>query len=550
MTVQVQNLLTLDETLVVDLQEFLNEMLQELDPTLDTKRGVLGDLLGYYGAILAAANQTNIDRVRQSSSLLAIEQDPTLADDNVVEAVLSNFLMERKTGAQATGQVTIVLDASVSVTISQGAIFSSQGLQFFSVAAFVSRLSQATVQSSNDRLLTQLDDGNYAFTIDVKAVEVGSAGRLSRNASILPDQLPPHYLTSYATADFLGGENLETNEELIARMREGLAAKALSGRTNMNAALRAQPAFSNIVATSIVGLGDPEMLRDAHTIFPVSLGGRVDWYIRTQERPLRLTLKKAAVLIEKTANNRGIWQFAVTKDEFPGFYDVDLIVPTGTTNVLGGYPVVSDTRAVDLTGSDWVPDIVGVAEGAYSPYQTAVIRFEDTDTLTQSMVINSAEQTYDITLRGLPLLKDIQTFVNDRSVRNYGGDCLIKAPIPCFLAISFVIFKPGPAVTPDLEAMTTAICQAVNRYNFVGRLPVSLIADTAHNFLDEGMYLSAIDLLGRIRRPDGIWTLSRSNSILTIADDHQNMVTGRTVCFFAEPTSISIAVSVDDRPDI
>jgi len=549
MSVQIQTLRGL-ATLVTDLQEFLNEMLQELDPTLDTKRGVLGDLLGYYGAILGAANQTNIDRVRQSSSLLAIEADPTLADDGVVDAVLSNFLLTRNQGAQATGQVTIVLDAAASVTIAQGAVFEGNGRQFASTAAFVAKLSLATVQSVNDRLLSPLDDGTYAFVVDVKALDVGTAGRLARNTLVVPSQLPPHYLKSYATSDFLGGEDRETNSELLARLREGISAKALSGRTHMNATLRAQPAFANVTATSIVGFGDPEMLRDAHTIFPISYGGRVDWYIRSQELLLHQKFTKTALLVEKTTDNRGIWQFSIARNDLPGFYDVDRIVPTGATGLLGSYLVTTDSRAIDLSSDEWSPDIASLAEGAFSPYQAAVIRFKDSDVLTHSLMLNSATRDYDVTLRGLPLLGDIQTFVNDRSVRNYGGDCLIKAPIPCFLEISFTIYKPGQAPPPDLEAMTNAICQAVNHYNFIGRLPASLIADTAHNYLGEGTYLGPIDLLGRFRRPDGSLFLLRSAGVLTVPDDPQRMVTGRTVCFFSEPSSVTIAVTTDDRPEI
>lgn len=549
MALEVLRLATLDADLVADNHRFISELLQEEDPSIDTKRGVLGDLLCYYSGVLAAMQQENAARLRRSNSLKAIADDPTLADDDIVDGVLSNFLISRSAGSLARGEVTVVLDSAVSVAISKGAVFTANGIVYTSDDAYVSQAVSANVQTPADRPLVLLSDGNYAFTIRVTASTVGTAAQVSKDTLVLPEQPPPNYLTSYATSDFVGGVNAETNAELQDRLSEGLAAKAFSGRTNMNAALRAEADFENVLATSIIGFGDEEMRRDAHTIFPVSLGGRVDWYVRTQELVLKQTLTKTAILVSKTSDGFGIWQFALAKDEAPGFYDVIRVLPTGS-NATGSYEITDDIRGVDLTDSGWKPDIQTVAEGAYSPYQTAVIRFLDSDTATAELIENGSSRTYQVVVRSLPLISDIQAWASQRAVRNYGADVLVKAPVPCFLQLSLTIEKPPGQDDPDVAAIKTALAAVVNNLGFAGKLPASRLSDTVHNYLSPGMFCSAIDMLGRIRRPDGTWKLIRSDETLETPQEGSLMTTNRTICFFLDPVDIALSVGTIDLAEV
>jgi hypothetical protein len=88
----------------------------------------------------------------------------------------------------------------------------------------------------------------------------------------VPVAVPTAFVTAFAANDFAGGRLTESNAELVDRLQEGIAAKALSNRVNMSAALRAEDAFSRVVATSIVGYGDAELVRAFHTVLPVALG--------------------------------------------------------------------------------------------------------------------------------------------------------------------------------------------------------------------------------------------------------------------------------------
>lgn len=542
MTIEIASLSDLDPDLVQ--QQLLQTVarLQEQNPTLDLKRGVFHDTLAYFHAVLAAAGLQSLQRYQSAQSLLAIEKDPSLADAGVVENVLSNWGVDRKLGTLAVGDVTIVLSRDTSVTLANGTTFQAGGLEYRTTSVYTAKTEAGLINNDSDRLLTQLQDGNWAFTITVQAVDVGEAYKLSKDTTIVPESLPSNFVIAYATEDFTSGTNTETNQDLLTRLQEGIAAKALSNRINMSAMLRQIEAFSRIVAMSIIGYGDAEQLRDQHSLFPISYGGRVDWYVRTQSRIYRQALSKVAVLVNKTNDNRGVWQFSVSKNDAPGFYEIRNIRFTGAIATVGGFTVVAEHRSLDLTDGGFLPDVINLMEGAYTSYQTAVIQFQDHLTDTTSLAAG-ARQTYEFEAVIVPQLADLQALISSRDVRSYGADVLMRAPIPCFVQISFTVHKRSDEPDPDVDGIKTAVMNVVNAVEFTGRLYASNIQDAVHTFLHNSSSVGAVDMFGRIRRPDGTNQYLRNTEVLRVTDDPANMVTSKTVQFFLEPEDISVTIA-------
>ena len=550
MSLEISNLSELDPAAVTQTRETLAQQLQETNSSLDLKRGVLHDLLLNYSAILATATQENIDRLRQSNSLMAISADPTLADPDIVDGVMSNYRVTRKEGTKAVGSVTIVVSVLSTVTISSGTVFEADGKQFKSDASYVARTSESNVQSSTDRVLTPLGDGNYAFTINVVAAETGSSYLLSKNTLFVPTTAIVNFVKAYATSDFIDGTNTETNSELMARLQVGIACAAMSNRVNMASLLQEQAEFQDVVASSIIGYGDAEMQRDQHSIFQISYGGRADWYVRTQQLPRQLGLVKESTLIAKLPDGTSTWQFSVSRDEAPGFYDITGIQLTDMAEVAGGFGITSDIRANDLTpiAGELLPDIVSVQEGAYSRYQTTVIQFHDTLTDVSSLAIG-ATKDYAVTVRYMPLIKEIQSFVGNRDHRNYAGDILIKAPVPCFVSLSFTIDGRTGDPLPDAYAIKDDLTQYINSLGFRGRLYASDLDDLIHNHLYGETSVGAIDMFGQIRYPDGTVQSLRSTESLIIPSEPDYMVTSRTTGFIVTADDIAISARTVNMPE-
>lgn len=535
------SLTALNQTDVQQLLDRLVTQLQELNPSLDLKRGVFKDTVAYYHAVLEASIRTSLRRYQSARSLQQIQTDSTLADNNVVDEILSNWGITRKIGTKAIGTITIELNQSRSVTIPANFIFEANGNRYFATKTFISRPIETQVTLETDRLLQQLSNGNWAFTIEIEAENIGASYRLNAGDSIVPVRSISNYVASYATSTFLDGSGTETNAELLQELQLGIAAKTLSNRTNMRSFLRSIPAFNSITNQSIVGYGDAEMLRDRHTIFPVSYGGRVDWYIRGQLPLHRIRLLVTAVCVE-VHNTDSIWQFAIGKNEFPGFYEVTKIKNVTDAGLNSGFEPISDTRSNDLTEGGFLPDIATIAEGAYSAFQAAVIRFKNTSTSGTNFTVGQKAQ-YFCEVTGTPFIREIQDMVGSRDVRSYAADVLVKAPVPCFVEVTLTINKTAGDVAPPVAAIKTAIVNAVNSTDFIGRLDGSRIIEAIHGFLQNNLSVTGLDLFGRIRNPDGTIQYLRNSDSLIIPDQPDKMVTAKTVQFFTEVSKVSINVA-------
>jgi len=542
MGITVTSIDDLDAADVAALQDEFSQLVAERHPEIETIRGPFHDLISYFaGGISGGVNQEEISRLQQSMSLAAIEANPALADDDYVDAVLSNYGIARKTGNKATGEVTIVVSVDETNVISGGLIFTASGVQFQVDRAYTAVPSTTASVGSSERILQPLGDGTYSFTIDATALVIGDDGNISRGTQLVPVAPPDNYVTSYAATDFTGGTDTELNAALLQRLQLGIAAKVMQGRVNIEALIKSQSAFEDTLKYSIVGYGNPEMLRDQHGIIPISSGGRIDIYARTSPLPQTLALTKNATYMAATADG-GIWQFSIDKDDAPGFYEVvQVILPSDPADT-SGFEITSDVRGLDLPDDQFAPDLLTAVEGAYTRYQTAVIKFEDTTTNHGSLTPGTSKQDYTVGILTMPLIGDLQTFCNRADVRHLASDVAVKAAVPCFLSINLEIQIGSETTAPTTDEIKTALAGAVNNLGFPGQLHASIIHDVVHNYLTSRQAVGAIDLHGRIRRPDGTNQIIRASDVLRIPDDPGNLVTGNTVAFILDVNDIGISV--------
>lgn len=535
MTIAFRDLATLDVAGVQARLLQLQTRLQEAFPSLFLQRGVFHDTEEMLAAILEEQLGENVDDYLSARSLMDILADPTLGDEDAVNAVLSNFLLIRQPGAPATGEIAIIVDNDATVTIAAGSTFQARGLIFTATDTFSAKVEEDQVILDTDRLLSPVGDGTYRFTVDIVCETAGAAGMLIKDEAVVPDTLPTGYVASFVANDFTGGVDEETNAELMARQQQGFAPPGLCNQANFAAVLRTTPAFARVTAQSVVGYGDPEMLRDKHTIFPVALGGRVDWYVRTQPQYARQTLTKTAVLVSKDGPV-GTWQVAMLRDDAPGFYEVESILLPGVGDV-GSFEVASIVPGYDFSTDTWHPDIVNALEAAFSRYQTALLQFIDTVTDVSALVLGST-QDYEVSVKALPLVGDIQDAVASDTGRSRAGDVLVKAAVPCLMTINFTIVKAAGQADPDLTAIAQAVADAVNAVGFTGTLYASVVTAAVAPLLLTGQSLRDMDLLGRIVYPDGSNVTVRDPEKLVVPEDPALMVGARTVQFFAVPDEV------------
>lgn len=545
MAIPVPDLATLDPDEVQQAIDYVAARVGEYTPGVATRRGVVREIVIHLAGVFGAAAARVIeDRVEKAASLKKITEDPAGADPELVDRVLSNFRVARRPGGAAAGPVAVVVSRLAPVTVPKGLRFVSAGQGFAAASAFAARTTAAAVVTPTDRPLRPTGDGEYVFTVDVAAEAAGAAGQLRRGAVLAPQTPIPGFVRAYAEADFTGGADADSNADLLARLEGGLADRSASNRVTIDSMVRSAPGFERVLATSTVGFGDAEQRR-YHSLLPVAFGGRIDVYARTQALPQTRVLTKTATLVEATAAG-GVWQFALGRDDAPGFYEVRQVVAAGQDpGGQAGYEVTAVARGVDLTadGTGLTPDVETAEEAAFTRFQTAVVRFLDTETDTAGLAVGEARKDYDVAVAAMPLVAELQAFLADRGRRPGAADVLAKAPVPCFLSVNFTVVKAAGQADPDLGAIRTDLAAYVNGLGFAGRLSAGALAAAAHARLLPGQTLTAIDMFGRIVRPDGQTRYVRSDEALLIPDWPDKMVTPRTAVFLLDPASVAVGTA-------
>ena len=523
---------------LVDATIFVRDFLRNKYPTLDLQpTRVIYDLLVRPTAEVHAYDQTNLNRYRQASSLQAMMADPTLVAEGDVDRICANFGVVRQPGSVSAGNITIIMDSDLIVSVPIGATFVADGLIYTAPQTYIATPGPLT--ASFERLLVRLDDGTYSFTIAVQASTAGVAYSAKGDTPFTWQQPATGYLRAFADGDFTGGSNPESNEDLLNRLNSGLAAKAMAGRMNIEALLRYT--FPGIKDVSIIGAGDPEMLRDSHNIFAYKTGGKADIVVRSAEQIINKVITKSCTLLDKTEK---LFQASLSRDDYPGFYVINQVLPETSNNLGGTVQIVSEIRSVDLTNLPYVgPDIQNIVEGAYTRFQTAVVQIKDPSADVTSLNVGETKN-YKFELAGLPLIDDMQDYVSTRDVRNPEGDYLVRAPIPMLVSVSVQIdyIRGDPAI--DEGAVKAAIAKAINTVGFIpGRLSSSLIVDAVQSLLQGKTTVhEPIDMMAVLRLPSGDVRLYRSSTGIDVPDITDEGVSSRVVSFFTDVTAVALNI--------
>lgn len=536
------------------LKELFAAAVQDLNPSLDLRRGLVHDNVLHARALLAAVSEEAVVNALLATSLAELVADPTLGDEDAVDRALGNYRMTRLPAAPAVGEVAVVVEELVGTVVPGGTAVTISGQAFTVDRSYSARTSEDQVVGPGDTLMREVT-GGYLFTIGVEADDDGTAGNVRYGATASLGASPPGFVRAFAAADFTGGADAETNAALLGRWSAGLACRGWSNRPSIEAAMRdhaeededgdtVRP-FERIKAVSVVGYGDAEMTRDRHALWPVSGGARADLYLRSEDSYATVRVTKTAALVSKVGA-LGTWQVGLGRDDAPGFYEILKVLLPDADPSAAGFTVTSEVRGTDLTGDDWKPDVPTTAEGAYSRYQTAVLQFEDTETNATALSVGATAE-YDVLVSAMPLVGDVQDFWNDLSRRPTSGDVLVKAPVPCFTSVSLTMqVSQGTEVDEDEAKQTVAT--AVAAAGFSGRVAASAIGQTLHAAYPGLVTVSGVSFVGRVRKPSGAEVVITGTDDLVVVPDPDENVGARTVAFLTAADDVSVSVVTLSTP--
>lgn len=198
--------------------EILKQVVREAHPELDVERGAFHDIVLFYSAIFAAINQQRISEVLQTFSLKDLLANPENADSMLVDLIAGNWLLTRKDGSRANGQITFILSRQTSLSVPQNTLFAANGVDFNVENMYTSRSN--SIDSATERKLVRTHEG-WTFTIPVVARSIGQNGNIKKNTKFSTNLLSRDVKAIYAAEDFGGGSDTESNTQLLGRLQQG-----------------------------------------------------------------------------------------------------------------------------------------------------------------------------------------------------------------------------------------------------------------------------------------------------------------------------------------
>ena len=505
-------------------------------PGVDWRRGALGDLVVEPLAAMLTAFSQDADRLRRASTIAGITADPTLADDDLVDAVLSNYGVTRRGAAAARGTATIVLDAPTPVVISSGSQFIANGVLFTADHAVSARVSAATVVGVDDVVVRPLTDGRYGFDVPVTAATTGAVGAVRLGAPLTPQFAVPHMIDCLAASDFTGGGDRENNDQLLARLRAGTSPKGWSSRPAIEAMVRG--VVPDLVYAVTLGAGDDGMTRSRRGLLPAARPGYVDLIARTSAQARRDEITAEAVLIERNSG-AGIWQVFLDRDQAAGIYEVVAAAYPGGASPM---TLVFDRRTASPTSPPGLTDPGGDMEVAFSSVQAATLRFSDPGVVLDDSAAPGATRSFVLTRLGMPAIDQVQDVLGGPDVVGPGIDLLVKAPVPCFVSVGLDLERAATAPDVNVPAVVSAIVSRCNSARPTGALRAASLIAAAQTAMPAGAVVTRLELIGRLLNPDLTRSVLVGRPDLIAPNDPARGVSPRTVAFFLDAADVAVTI--------
>ena len=520
----------------------VQQFLQEYDPTLNvSKTSTIYETWVRPSAIFYLMNKSQSQALQATQSIKGIQENPDLASDATLDAILSNDGIVRRMGSKAYGRVRVNLSAPSLLSVPSGTTFTTaSGLAFQTQDSYVISLTASGVGELP--LYTTDDAGSqYYFLLPVVASDSGLAYQLPDMTELTSSAAFAGLVSSFAFGDFQGGLNDESNDSLIARIPEAKSVRNLTSRLAISSAIKEN--FPSVIDVSVQGMADPAMLRNADNILSFKAGGYVDIYARTSSSILFDTVTLVAEKIDETVPNQPIYSVQLGRGNFPGHYYVRSIVPTGATT-LSTYSIVAESRGLDVTPAvdgRLVNHLSIPSQGAYSSFQTNTIHFrvEMSDAEVAAGIPDSLSVSVEVAY--LPTIADLQEFVSGTGTDSIvGADYLVRAPIPCIVSLSTITVEAVAGTSAqDIRA---AVYEYLNSVPMGQPIRVDVIISTIKQVAGVKYVRLPITVYGEIMTPAGTIMEISSNNLLDVPFFPLQQVVPETVAFFASVSDIPISL--------
>jgi hypothetical protein len=505
-----------DEELEI-AQDVIEAAIRENFSNISVRKGtVMKELIAAGSSMGYAVVVQQLNDFAATQSLKSVEENPTAADDSVVDAILSNLFITRKEGSRARGTVKVLTTSDRSRGIPQGTEFTTGNNLLFLTETDL--IAEVEVTSANSLpIFEEAATGNFFFLVPVVAEEVGDQYSIPQDTQVENTTLGSDIVLTTAFADFSEGAPAETTPEVIERARTAITVRDLVTERGIKTQLADQ--FAVIEDIAVIGYGDFEMKRDQFGGFGLGAGGKVNIYARTSREP-------QSVVLTKTIDAGSLTVDLETVGVDIPFYRVSSVVLADNPGIALDFTL---TRTTAESSNN---ELLNTQEFArFTIYERATLTFSDA-----SLAGKAALLTLVIPAE----IDDIQRFVLDNDNRVVAADLLAYGIIPCFVSLSFSFVRDEFATSIDLDAVKNSLTSYINSLPPGTTLSISKLIDLIHDFDVIRVKIPSIVLSGELEKPDGTVEILTTDDSLDIPEEFFQQLSQNNTAYFVTAGDIII----------
>lgn len=522
---------SIDTEVLSDYEAQFIDAYRELYPDYEWGQGsMLYEMVIRPAAVRAASDEDDIDTLRANLSL-SLAAAATAPNEDLVNALASNFRVSPPTGIYATGEITVYTRQNSNVYIPAGSVMSAGGLAIVAEATYVgvSNVDDYTDQDNTIyKQYTQVG-AEFAFTVPVRSTtftDLAAARGVQVSMATRPVQV-----SRIETATSISGGRADASiSNVVEEALYGVTAKVPSGNAHL-AALFSTLDTVNVLSQASFGVNDPECIRDRDNVFGISTGGRVDAYCQTAVEPG----ERSVTLTASRESTTAPWIMFIPASSGLGFYRILEI-----RHVESGEIVTDESNlTIDYgwTTEDEGPLIFSVDTARYSIYQTALISYAYTG-------ITDLESTFEVVLLAMPGLEVLQDYINRRDIRNEAQDVLVRGPHPASMSVTVIVERdPGDTSTTEADVQA-AVAVAINDTGVgVDGIDASLIVNAVEGIDTSLNIVFPITMQADFQSPDGsIKTIRTLNGRITVPDSDYAWVTERNTMYYCSAADVGVTI--------
>lgn len=237
----------------IPVEQFLIDLLSEQYPDLNLNEGsAIHDLVIRPVALML---QPHRDYIRVMARNLKLRNFQVM-NEAEMDSLASNFLVTRRSGAQARGVQRIFFNALRPVNITTNARFLDNTGRVFTPSSSIS----LTVEELEANFLESTSE--YYVDVPVASVVIGDEQSVAAGTVTLVQGIPGAVRTNNELG-FTAGQNRDSNTDLYLRIINSVVNRDLVKKDGIEKAIL--DTFPSVRRAKVVGFGDPAMTRDVVT---------------------------------------------------------------------------------------------------------------------------------------------------------------------------------------------------------------------------------------------------------------------------------------------